>query len=187
MKIEYFGRMIKKIEINKILFYLFFTTLTIFSFYIYKKIEYIEINNIKLVKIVDSRLKAIDSKLNQLQSDSIKKEDLLQNVELLKSEILHKVNTLDKIDTNKIAIKKLDPVVTKTDKENKLEQDKFEQKIILANEIATKRKPIIHTVKPNDSIQGISREYGVPLEEILKKNNLNANSKLSTGQKLIVK
>jgi LysM repeat protein len=46
---------------------------------------------------------------------------------------------------------------------------------------------IIHVIRPGDSMYAISLEYGVPLDELYKLNNLTRTSVLNIGQEIIVK
>lgn len=44
----------------------------------------------------------------------------------------------------------------------------------------------IHVVRKGESLWGISRSYGVALSDLIKRNNLNSNSVIRPGDKLIV-
>jgi len=46
---------------------------------------------------------------------------------------------------------------------------------------------VIHVVRPGDTLYGISLEYDVSLEELLRLNNLTRESILSIGQEIVVK
>ena len=43
-----------------------------------------------------------------------------------------------------------------------------------------------HTVQKGESLYGISKKYGISVEELRKQNNLSADQPLRTGQKLLV-
>jgi LysM repeat protein len=43
-----------------------------------------------------------------------------------------------------------------------------------------------HTVQKGESLFGISKKYGISVEELRKQNNLSADQPLRTGQKLLV-
>lgn len=43
-----------------------------------------------------------------------------------------------------------------------------------------------HTVQKGDTLYGISKKYGIGVEELRKLNNLSAGQSLRTGQKLVV-
>jgi membrane-bound lytic murein transglycosylase D len=43
-----------------------------------------------------------------------------------------------------------------------------------------------HTVQKGETLYGISKKYGIGVEELRKLNNLSAGQSLRTGQKLVV-
>lgn len=44
----------------------------------------------------------------------------------------------------------------------------------------------IHVVQPGETLYGVARKYNLPIEQLLKLNNLTTRDTLKTGQKLIV-
>jgi LysM repeat protein len=54
------------------------------------------------------------------------------------------------------------------------------------SKLAASTKRQVHTVQKGESLQTISKKYGVPVEQLRKLNNLPAGQPLHAGQKLIV-
>lgn len=75
---------------------------------------------------------------------------------------------------------KPEPATPKTDNEPK-ENDGYLEEIVPPS-----AQKITHVVQPGETLYGIARKYGVPIEEIKKLNNLESNT-LSVGQELIIK
>ena len=50
--------------------------------------------------------------------------------------------------------------------------------------VSTEKK--YHTVQKGETLSGISKKYGISLEELRKQNNLSENQRIHTGQKLRV-
>ena len=53
--------------------------------------------------------------------------------------------------------------------------------------MARKETPLYHTVKADQTIYAISREYNVPVNHLLKLNPTLKNGKVVTGQKIKLK
>ena len=55
------------------------------------------------------------------------------------------------------------------------------------NRMGKKETPLYHTVKADQTIYAISREYNVPVNRLLKLNPTLKNGKVVTGQKIKLK
>jgi LysM repeat protein len=69
---------------------------------------------------------------------------------------------------------------------NKLQDDIVVEGMILDIPTGYEKEPIIHEVKKGDTLFKISKKYGVPIEEIMKINNLT-DKRLKVGQRLIIR
>ena len=56
----------------------------------------------------------------------------------------------------------------------------------VARPAATASRTMIHTIGPGQTYYSISKQYGVPIEEIIAANNLTPETKLAVGQQLTI-
>ena len=68
----------------------------------------------------------------------------------------------------------------------KLPAAESKAKPVAAPKPAASTQKKYHTVQKGDTLYGISKKYGIGVEELRKLNNLSAGQSLRTGQKLVV-
>jgi hypothetical protein len=137
-------------------------------------------------------LKALDARLDQLEKRMLKLESVGERV-LNLEKIFKDYGTLEKrLDRLESSIaKRMDQV----DKELLLLRKDLEAKQTTpSTSPPAKQQPNTskdqanhHVVKKGDTLYSISRRYGLTVAQLRKMNNLDKNSVIFVGQKLIVK
>ena len=83
-------------------------------------------------------------------------------------------------------IHRVDALAQKVEALEKRKQPKAESKIepSRSSKRAVPTEKRYHTVQKGETLSGISKRYGISLEELRKRNNLSENQRIHTGQRL---
>ena len=85
-------------------------------------------------------------------------------------------------------VQRLDALTQKVEAIEKKKQPPAETKVkpSSSSKPAVSAKKQVHTVQKGETLGGISKKYGIGMEELRKLNNLSAGQPLRPGQKLVV-